>query len=71
MSKTDPESRDLLTDTMKKLFPPRVELDREQHQRLEKLGAKTGKTVAELVEQALERYLQDEGGADAVDGALT
>ena len=70
MSKTDPESRDLLTDTMKKLFPPRVELDREQHARIEQLCAKTGKTVAELVEQALERYLENEGQADAADGAL-
>jgi predicted DNA-binding protein len=69
MSKTDPESRELLTDTMKKLFPPRVELDREQHERLRKLCEKTGKTVTELVEQALERYLQDEGQGDAADGA--
>jgi len=69
MAKTDPESRDLLTDTMKKLFPPRVELDRGQHERLEKLCERTGKTVSELVEQALERYLQDEGHDDGADGA--
>lgn len=70
MSKTDPESRELLTDTMKKLFPPRVELGREQHQRLQKLCQRTGKTVQELVEQALARYLQEEGQADAANGPL-
>jgi hypothetical protein len=70
MSKPDPESRELLTDTMKRLFPPRVELDREQHERLRKLCQRTGKTVQELVEQALARYLQEEGQADAADGTL-
>jgi len=70
MAKTGPESKELLTDTMKKLFPPRVELERGQHERLQKLCAKTGKTVAELVEQALERYLEDESQGDAADGAL-
>ena len=71
MSKTDLESKDLLTDTMKKLFPPRVELDRKQHEKLQRLCEKTGKTVGELVEQALDRFLDDEGQGDAAaDGAL-
>ena len=74
MAKTDQESdlesKELLTDTMKKLFPPRVELDREQHAKLERLCEKTGKTVGELVAQALDRFLQDEGEGDAADGAL-
>ena len=68
MGKTDDESRELLTDTMKKLFPPRVELDRGQHAKLEKLCKKTGKTVEELVTQALDQFLEDEG--DTADGAL-
>lgn len=69
MSKPDPESRDLLTDTIKKLFPPRVELDRVQHERPQKLCERTGKTVSDFVEEALERYLQGEDQSDAADGA--
>ncbi len=68
MGKTDGESRDLLSDTMKQLFPPRVELDRGQHGRLRKLSAKTGKSVRELVVEALDRYLQAEAQRDAADG---
>jgi hypothetical protein len=70
MAKTDPEPRELLTDTMKKLFPPRVELDRGQHERLQKLCEKTGKALGELVAEAVERYLEDEGQNDARAGAL-
>jgi len=70
MAKTGPESKELLTDTMKKLFPPRVELERGQHERLQKVCERTGKTVAELVAEALERYLEDEDQGDGADGAL-
>lgn len=68
MGKTDGEPRDLLCDTMKQLFPPRLELDRGQHGRLQKLSATTGKSVGELVEEALDRYLQVEAEPDAADG---
>lgn len=46
---------------MKELFPPRVELTRRQHELLRKLSAKTGKSVQDIVRQAIDRYLQDEG----------
>jgi predicted DNA-binding protein len=58
MNETDDSAR-LLARTMKELFPPRVELEREQADLLEELSAKTGQPVRELVRQALERYLED------------
>lgn len=54
------ESRELLSDTMKSLFPPRVELDRRQYRTLEKLAEKTGNSVKDLVREALERFLHDQ-----------
>ena len=59
MGKED-HTRGLLSDTMKNLMPPRVELAREQYELLEKLGEKTGKPVKELVRRAIDRYLRDE-----------
>ncbi len=38
-----------------------VFLDREQKQALEKLSAKTGAPVAELIRRAVDRYLKAEG----------
>ena len=60
MGKPD-DTRGLLSDTMKDLFPPRVELTRRQNELLRKLSAKTGKSVQDIVRQAIDRYLQDEG----------
>lgn len=54
------ESRELLSDTMKSLFPPRVELDRRQNRMLEDLAQQSGTPVKDLVRQALERFLRDE-----------
>lgn len=59
------ESGGLLADTMKELFPPRVELEREQHRLLQKLSESSGKTVRELVQQAVDRYLQEEAALRA------
>lgn len=59
MAKEDGEPRELLSDTMRRHFPPRVELDRGQHGRLQQLSEKTGKSVKELVEQALDLYLPE------------
>jgi Ribbon-helix-helix protein, copG family len=59
MARNVDESRELLADTMKSLFPPRVELDRRQHKRLETLAGSTGQSVKDLVRQALESYLHD------------
>jgi predicted DNA-binding protein len=58
MSQADDSGR-LLAHTMKELFPPRVELEREQFALLEKLSGRSGQPVRELVRQALERYLED------------
>lgn len=58
------ESRELLSDTMKSLFPPRVELDRRQSRMLEDIAQKTGQSVKDLVRQALERFLRDEPPAE-------
>lgn len=63
MSNNIDESRELLSDTMKSLFPPRVELDRRQHHTLERVAEETGKPVKELVRLALERFLHDQGPA--------
>lgn len=60
MPKPD-DTRELLSDTMKELFPPRVELTRRQLEGLQKLAGKTGKSVKELVRQAIDRYLHDAG----------
>jgi Ribbon-helix-helix protein, copG family len=46
-----------LSETMKRLFPPRVELDRRQNRMLEELAGRSGKSVKELVREALERFL--------------
>jgi polyhydroxyalkanoate synthesis regulator phasin len=54
------ESRALLSETMKRLFPPRVELDRRQNRMLEDLAQKSGKSLKDLVRQAVERYLEDQ-----------
>jgi len=54
------ESAALLSDTMKRFFPPRVELDRRQNRRLEDLAEKTGRPVKDLVRQALERFLDEQ-----------
>lgn len=56
MGKPD-DARDLLSDTMKNLMPPRVELTRKQYQSLLALSKKTGKPVKDLVRLALDRYL--------------
>lgn len=53
------ESGKLLAQTMKQLYPPRVELEREQYELLQKLSERTGMPVKELVRLALDRYLQD------------
>ena len=58
MGKTD-ATRDLLAVTMKELFPPRVELNREQHEKLQKLSQESGMSLKELVGRAIEFYLQD------------
>lgn len=65
MGKPDVESLDLLSDTMKGLFPPRVEIDRAQHARLKRLGEKTGKSVKELVGYAVDAFLQIEDPVNA------
>ena len=49
----------LLARTRKGLFPPRVEIDGDQAELLEKLSDKTGQPVRELVRQALDRYFLD------------
>jgi hypothetical protein len=54
------DAQDLLSDTMKNLMPPRVELTRKQHQSLLALSRKTGKSLKELVRLALDRYLDGE-----------
>jgi predicted DNA-binding protein len=59
MGKSGDKPRDLLSDTMKNLMPPRVELTREQYEGLKKLSAKTGEPVRDLVRRAIDRYLQD------------
>lgn len=52
---------EILGETMKDLMPPRVELTRRQHELLQKLSERTGKPVRELVQQAVDRYLEGEG----------
>lgn len=49
----------LLAHTMKELFPPRVELERDQFALLQELSERTGEPIRELVRQALDRYLLD------------
>ena len=59
MGKAD-DARELLSDTMKNLMPPRVEVTRRHHDSLEALSKRTGKPVKELVRQALDWYLAGE-----------
>jgi len=60
---TDDQSRELLTDTMRALFPPRVEYAREQHEMLQKLSEITGRSVRELVGDAIDLYLSQQSPA--------
>ena len=60
MGKPD-DARGLLSDTMKNLMPPRVELARHHYELLHRLSKKTGKTMKDLVSEALDRYLKDGG----------
>jgi len=53
------DSGRLLSPTMKELFPPRVELERDQFALLRQLSEKTGQPVRELVRMALDRYFLD------------
>ena len=55
------EDDEFFAETMKDLAPPRVELTRRQHELLQKLSETTGKSVKELVRQALDHYLKGEG----------
>ncbi|HLJ37484.1 MAG TPA: hypothetical protein VKT54_03650 [Steroidobacteraceae bacterium] len=64
MARNVDESRELLADTMKSLFPPRVELDRRQHKMLESLAGSTGESVKDLVRQALDSYLHERQARD-------
>ena len=60
MANNPDESREPLSDTMKSLFPPRVELDRRQNRQLEELAQKTGRSVKDLVRQALAAFLHQQ-----------
>lgn len=55
------EDDEFFAETMKDLVAPRVELTRRQHELLQKLSETTGKSVKELVRQALDHYLKGEG----------
>lgn len=57
----DDQGLEFVAETMKDLLSPRVELTRRQHQLLQQLSEKSGKTVKELVRRAVDRYLKDEG----------
>jgi hypothetical protein len=48
-----------LSDTMKTLMAPRVELTREQYEALQARSKKSKKSVKEIVRLALDRYLKD------------
>lgn len=58
MNKPD-EALGLLSDTMKSLMPPRVELTREQYEALQARSKKSKKSVREIVRVALDRYLKE------------
>jgi len=59
MNDTNDDSGQLLSPTMKELFPPRVELERDQFVFLKRMSEKTGQPVRELVRMALDRYFLD------------
>jgi hypothetical protein len=48
-----------LSDTMKTLMAPRVELTREQYEALQARSKKSKKSVKEIVRLALDRYLKE------------
>lgn len=58
MNKPD-EALGQLSDTMKTLMAPRVELTREQYEALQARSKKSKKSVKEIVRLALDRYLKE------------
>jgi hypothetical protein len=59
MGKPD-DPRELLSDTMKELFPPRVDLVPRQYELLLKHSKRTGKSVKDIVRRAIDQYLRED-----------